>query len=175
MRKIFNNKIIFWPLVSGLTAGFVFLGVSLFTDNPAFNYSKINLEPAAAAEEEVYIPTHIATPDSVRAIYMTACVAATPSLREKLITLAKETEVNSIIIDIKDYTGTISFSSDNPKLEGVNGKGCAVSDMKELIERLHDNNIYVIGRITVFQDPYYAKLRPDLAIKKADKIGRAHV
>lgn len=171
MKKIFNNRLVFWPLVSGAAAGFLFLGANLlFTATPAFNYSKINLEPAASAKEKVYAATHIETPEPARVIYMTACVAATPSLREKLVKLAKETEINSIIIDIKDYTGTISFSSDNPALKGVSGKGCAVPDMREFLEHLHDNNIYVIGRITVFQDPYYAKLRPDLAIKKTDKV-----
>jgi len=34
---------------------------------------------------------------------------------------------------------------------------------------LHDNDIFVIARITVFQDPFYAKLRPDLAVKKAER------
>ncbi len=172
MRKIFNNRLIFWPLVSGLTAGFAFLGFGFLANKPAFNYSKAGLGTAAVAEkkEEVKIPNYVAAPDAVRAIYMTACVAATPPLREKLVALAEETEVNSIIIDVKDYTGTISFSSDNPALKGVGGKGCAVSDMKEFLEHLHDNGIYVIGRITVFQDPYYAKLRPDLAIKKSDKV-----
>jgi hypothetical protein len=38
--------------------------------------------------------------------------------------------------------------------------------MAEFIETLHDNDIYVIARITAFQDPYLAKLNPDWAVKK---------
>jgi hypothetical protein len=47
------------------------------------------------------------------------------------------------------------------------GKGCIVSDMAKFVDSLHKKNIYAIGRITVFQDPYYTNKRPDMAIKKA--------
>ncbi len=39
--------------------------------------------------------------------------------------------------------------------------------MKGLVKMLHDKNVFVIGRITVFQDPFYTKIRPDLAVAKA--------
>ena len=116
--------------------------------------------------EPEFIVTHIQTPKAVKGIYMTACVAATPSFRKKLVALVKETELNSIVIDIKDYSGTISFKTDNPELKEIKGKGCRTSDMKEFIGMLHENQIYTIGRITVFQDPYYTKKYPNLAVKK---------
>lgn len=116
-----------------------------------------------------FIVTHVATPNPLKAIYMTACVAGTPSFREKLVKIAGTTEVNSIIIDIKDYSGTIVFDAEDPLLKGNAGKGCRTTDLKEFIGRLHDKGIYVIARITVFQDPYYTKLHPELAVaKKSD-------
>ena len=122
---------------------------------------------ANTVEEPKDLIKYVETPESVKAIYMTACVAGTPSFRQDLVDLVEETEINSIIIDIKDFTGTISFDSDNPKLLGQNGDGCRVDDMKEFIATLHEKGIYVIGRITVFQDPYYSQIRPDLAVKRA--------
>jgi hypothetical protein len=104
--------------------------------------------------------THIKTPEPVKAIYMTACVAGTPSFRAKLLKLANETEINTIMIDIKDYTGTVSFSIDHPSFKENAGTGCKVKDMVDFVETLHKNNIYVIGRITAFQDPYLAKVYP---------------
>jgi hypothetical protein len=97
---------------------------------------------------------------------MTACVAGTPSFRAKLLKLANETEINSIMIDVKDYTGTISFDTDHPSFVNNAGTGCKVRDMEEFIETLHDNDIYVIARITAFQDPYLAKIYPDWSVKK---------
>jgi hypothetical protein len=98
---------------------------------------------------------------------MTACFGASESLRSGLVSYIEETELNSIIIDIKDYTGTIAVPTTNPILaDGQLGSGCKISDIKEFIEVLHSKGIYVIGRITVFQDPLYAKLHPTLAVHR---------
>ncbi len=113
------------------------------------------------------VSEHIKTPDAVKSIYMTACVAGTPSFREDLVELLDETELNSIIIDVKDFTGTISFDTDDPDLIGVDGTGCRASDMKSFLKTLHEKNIYTIARITVFQDPFYTNAYPELAVKKA--------
>ncbi|HBB56879.1 TPA: hypothetical protein DEW47_02290 [Patescibacteria group bacterium] len=117
---------------------------------------------------------HIKTPESVKAIYMTACVAGTPSMRERLVDLADSTEINSIIINIKDETGRISFNTDNPLLKDAAVGTCKVADMAEFIEYLHEKNIYTIGRIAVFQDPYLVKKNPELAVKErgGEKVWR---
>lgn len=118
-------------------------------------------EPRIENRESV---THIETPEPMKAVYMTACAAATPSFREHLLNLIDTTEFNSIVIDIKDYSGTISIPTD---LKGKDANGCRVSDMKEFVELLHSKGVYVIGRVTVFQDPFYSSRHPELAVKKA--------
>ncbi len=111
---------------------------------------------------------HQEMPSEVRAVYMTACYGASKVLRNKLVSLIDSTELNSIIIDIKDYTGTIAVPTKAAILEqGQEGSGCKIRDVKEFIELLHSKGIYVIGRITVFQDPLYAKHHPGLAVHKA--------
>jgi hypothetical protein len=109
---------------------------------------------------------HLKTPEPLKGIYMTQCVAGMPSFRKKLVDLIDETELNAVVIDIKDYTGTVSFKTGNPEIDSVGGAGCKAGDMKEFVEELHNKNIYVIGRVTVFQDPLYTKLHPELAVKK---------
>lgn len=113
---------------------------------------------------------HVPLPEQVKTIYMTSCVAGTPSFRQKLIQLIQETEINSVIIDIKDYSGTISFpaASESWKSAWENAR-CGTRDMPELVRMFHDNGVYVIGRITVFQDPLYAPLHPELAVLRADQ------
>lgn len=110
--------------------------------------------------------THIKTPEPMKAIYMTACVAGTPSFRAKLLKLINETEINAVVIDVKDYTGTVSFETNHPSFADNSGTGCRVKDMKDFIETLHKDNIYVIARITAFQDPYITKVHPEWAVKK---------
>lgn len=110
---------------------------------------------------------HIKTPTAVKAIYMTSCIASAPSLRSKLVDLAVQTEINSLVIDIKDYSGTVSIPSDDKTIQTDAKVGCKDPDIKDFILSLHQKGIYVIGRITVFQDPYYSKSHPELAVKKA--------
>lgn len=167
LRKI-NKKKIF--LFAGVPVLFLFLIGSFFGNGSGIKYfatgNSVKGDSIEEKKEKIFVPTHIAVPEVVKGIYMTSCVASMPSWREKLVKLVEDTEINSIIIDIKDYTGTISFKSDNLLLK-TGGKGCIVSDMAEFVDSMHKKNIYAIGRITVFQDPYYTNKRPDLAIKKA--------
>lgn len=111
---------------------------------------------------------HVPLPEPVRAIYMTSCVAGTHEFRNRVVKLIEDTEINAVVIDIKDYSGTISFLplSEEWKSAWTSAR-CGAQDMKEFIKTLHDKNIFVIGRITVFQDPFYTKIRPDLAVAKA--------
>ena len=113
---------------------------------------------------------HIKTPDPVKAIYMTSWVAGTSSMRERLITLIDETEVNAVIIDIKDDTGKISYLIESEPFKSLESSENRIPNIQEFIARLHDKNIYVIGRIATFQDPYLIKKWPSEAVKtKTDK------
>lgn len=120
-------------------------------------------ERFASSEGPVEIPVvHLVTPEPLKALYMTACVAATPSWRQSLKELIETTELNSVVIDIKDYSGTISFEP---------GANCYTNDLKAFINELHKANIYVIGRIAVFQDSRYTSTHPELAVKSQSTGG----
>jgi len=120
------------------------------------------------AEVVVPVITHVKTPAEVKGIYMSQCVVGTTDFRQRLVDIADTTEVNSIIIDIKDYTGKLSFKPNDPALLEYVSDACGAlgtDAMKKFIEYLHTKNIYVIGRVTVFQDPFYSKLHPEAALK----------
>lgn len=115
--------------------------------------------------------THVPLPDAVKAIYMSQCVVGTKDFRQDLVDLVDETELNALVIDIKDYTGKLAFDTDNPKLAPSVSDACGATDMRAFIEYLHSKDIYVIGRITVFQDPFYSLQHPELAVKRASNGG----
>src|SRR3990167_1232155 len=116
---------------------------------------------AAADSTALLTAAHLSTPEPLRGIYMSQCVSGTPTFRESLLRLIRDTDLNAVAIDIKDYTGYISFVPENAVLKEAVSAACGASDMKDFIEALHAADIYVIGRITVFQDPRYAALRPE--------------
>lgn len=115
--------------------------------------------------------THSKTPEPLYGIYMSQCVVGTPSFRESLVSFIDSSPLNAVVIDIKDYTGKISFQTDNAALAHSVSDACGAKDMKEFIALLHEKGIYVIGRITVFQDPYYTKLHPEAAVQSAKNQG----
>ncbi len=43
-------------------------------------------------------------------------------------------------------------------------------DPRKVARQMHRKGIYLIGRVVVFQDPYLARARPDLAIKRPDGV-----
>jgi len=155
-------------------------GVVFFSDTISstdLSYSSENYQSIEPAEKK-FIATHIPTPEPLKAIYMTGWVAGSSKLRDGLVKLVNETELNAVVIDIKDYSGKLSYVSESPILAVADSSEERIIDIREFIQRLHDNNIYVIGRITVFQDPFYARKHPELAVKKesdktlwADKKG----
>lgn len=167
MSDILNKK---GTIVISLLGAGVFVIAAFFVVPTLFSYEYAPVEAVKDAVSETVKESfkpqvkHMSTPKAVRAIYMTQCAAATPSFRERLTSLIESTELNSIIIDIKDYTGTVAFSREG-KENG--GGGCMVEDMKELVEYFHDRDIYVIGRVTVFQDPYRANAHPEWAVLRA--------
>lgn len=152
-----------WALTMGLfiiVGGVLSMPYVLRTNYDIVSSENINVEATSAPIQEVV--AHVSTPEKVKAIYMTACVAGTPSWRKSLKELIETTELNSVVIDIKDYTGDVSFKQ---------GAKCFVRDLKEFIAELHESDIYVIGRISVFQDPAYTKLHPELAVKSKNTGG----
>lgn len=143
----------------------------------ATNYTRGDSMPSAETKEEqkqqeVFLSEgHVKTPEAVKGIYMSQCVAGTPSFRNSLVSFVEQSDVNAIVIDIKDYSGTIGFPTTDPRFESASMQSCGASDMKAFIESLHEKGIYVIGRITVFQDPHYTKRYPEQAVQSASTGG----
>ena len=103
-------------------------------------------------------------PKVIKAIYATSWSASSKKKMDYLIDLIKTTELNAIVIDIKDYSGLVLYDIDNKDVEKYNAKEVRIRRLNVLIRRLHDEGIYVIARQTMFQDPALAKARPDLAV-----------
>jgi hypothetical protein len=137
--------------------------VSVKTDTEAPKEEKVEEE----INPDSLVPvTHINTPENVRALYMSGWVAGSTDFRNSLVKIVDETELNAVVIDIKDSTGRISFHTDDPEIEAIGSSENRIKNIRTLTALLHSKNIYIIGRISVFQDPYLTKLKPEWAIKK---------
>lgn len=103
-------------------------------------------------------------PQIIKAVYVTGWSAGSPRYLKYLNNVFETTEINAVVIDIKDYSGQVFYNSDVPQVKEYKTSVNAIPDINSLINYFHNKGIYVIGRIVVFEDPALAKARPDLAI-----------
>ncbi|OGZ33089.1 MAG: hypothetical protein A2V69_02755 [Candidatus Portnoybacteria bacterium RBG_13_40_8] len=99
-----------------------------------------------------------------KGIYLTSYTASNHRL-EVLLDLVERTELNTMVIDIKDYTGRVSFDTNSDLINEIGSERILIKDIKALIDRLHEEGVYAIARIAVFEDNYLPGERPDLALK----------
>lgn len=89
----------------------------------------------------------------IKGVYMTEFIANSQNpvairTREDIMKLLDETELNGIVIDVKEAYG--------PNLP---------SSLKKLIKELHQKDIWVIARIVVFRDGSLTEQNPELYLK----------
>ena len=102
-------------------------------------------------------------PVKVKGIYVSGPIAGNARMDE-LIELVDTTELNAMVIDIKNDDGRVTYKMDPDTLVSQIGASINyVSDIKELVQRCKEKNIYLIARVVAFKDPYLAQQRPELA------------
>ena len=106
-------------------------------------------------------------PIKVKGIYITGAMAGTKNMKN-LVELVETTEMNAIVLDIKNDGGNVTYKMDNAQAQSIGACVRYVKDMPALIKELHEKGIYVIGRIVCFKDPILARKRPDLALCQPD-------
>ncbi len=99
----------------------------------------------------------------VKGIYVTGAMAGTSGM-EDLIALVDRTELNTMVIDVKNDEGRVVYEMDTPMVSEVGSSQRLISDMPELIRKCKEHDIYLIARIVAFKDPFLAEARTDLAL-----------
>jgi len=129
----------------------------------ALNYDRLLAIPNDFPKKFVY-DSGIDIPypeDGVKGVYVTAHSASGDKM-EYLTNLINTTDLNSMVIDIKDDHGNITLDL-NSENELVNEMTLDMIDTEKLMNLLDENDIYPIARIVVFKDTLLAKAEPDLS------------
>lgn len=99
----------------------------------------------------------------VKGIYVTGAMAGTSGM-DDLIALVDRTELNTMVIDVKNDDGRVVYEMDTPMVSEIGSSKKLVSDMPGLIQKCKEHDIYLIARIVAFKDPFLAENRTDLAL-----------
>lgn len=87
---------------------------------------------------------------------------------DEVIRLIDETELNTIVLDIKDDSGYITFNMDYDVARSIGATTNSIPDIKALVQKLKAHNIYLIARVVSLKDPVLAEKMPELALKNKD-------
>lgn len=105
--------------------------------------------------------------DGVKGLYFNTYKISNQEVFDHIMDLLKTTDLNSVVIDIKDDWGNITCKFDT-KDKDITFATNAVFDAKDFVKRMHKENIYLIGRITTFKDSMITKKYPDWGFKRED-------
>src|SRR5690625_2093859 len=88
---------------------------------------------------------HFEYPDAVRGIYVTGHSAGGARF-DKLIDFINRTDLNSMVIDVKDDLGNITFPMDDESPYADIGTNY-INNPEEMMKRLEEEEIYPIAKI----------------------------
>lgn len=101
-------------------------------------------------------------PRTVRGLYINPGRMSGDSWDE-LLAIARDTEVNTMVIDIKSESGKVYYDSGVALAAEIDAEVPAY-DVAEIRRQLDEVDVYLIGRVVAFQDPIAAQARPDMSI-----------
>lgn len=161
MMKTFAKGFGIALLGSALLIGFSLLlfSSSLLKRSSAFIDSITPDEKIPEKTPEELIAEARARSSSIKALYMTADVAndqgtGATRLREHIIGIAERTEINALVIDVKEVCGP-DFNEER---------------LKKFLTELRTKNIWAIARIVAFKDASQIKAHPEWYLtRKANK------
>lgn len=108
-------------------------------------------------------------PDAVRGIYVSGHSAGGERFDE-LMNLMETTDLNAMVIDVKDDFGDLTYipTEDNPLAVYDIGKPY-IKDVRKVLERMEKEQVYPIARVVVFKDSALAERKPEWSF--VDKNG----
>lgn len=106
-------------------------------------------------------------PLMIRALRVSGPKAGDPAAWAELLTLARNSAVNALVIDTKDERGRV-FHDTSVSLAHEIGAVTVAYDLDQVLADMEGLGLYKITRIVTFQDPPLAAYDPSLAVTDAD-------
>jgi hypothetical protein len=111
---------------------------------------------------------------AVRALYVNRFAAQSTRRMRELVALADSTEINALVVDMKDEFG-LNYASENPAFARNAGEMAKLRSVRALTDTLRAHGILPIARLVVFKDSVTARVNPAWTIRRQDgAIWRDH-
>ncbi|MDQ3866884.1 MAG: putative glycoside hydrolase [Actinomycetota bacterium] len=141
------------------------LGTRFLT--PDERASGVREEKTSAAPRAPANPKPRPLPPEMRGIHVTMALLTLPGKLNQYLSYSRY-GLNTLELDVKDEHGKVAFRSRFAPLARRIGAARSYYRPKPVARRVHDRGLYLIARVVVFEDPFLASKRPDLAIGRSD-------
>lgn len=157
---------------------FLLFSIPLFGEPsaPAPSTATISLTPSTAT-----VGQPVRKPDPIRGVHLTAWVAGSKKGRKRFESLLEATELNTIVIDVKEFNGEVYLPgvhwpddvAEAIRVKGISPTVRAIPGIRGYLKGLKDKGFFTIARIVVFQDQTLPKLIPGWAVQTSSPIPMA--
>lgn len=110
------------------------------------------------------------TPVQVKGVYLSANETSKQSTRNYVIELLDTTEINAVVIDVKDDEGYLTVNLDISLDEGTkeqvleNVTFASADELKAILDEFKAHGAYLIARIAAFRDDVLSQVKPDCSL-----------
>lgn len=114
----------------------------------------------------------VPTPDTLRGLYINRWASLGQKMNQ-MIEVAKTTEVNAFVMDVKDDRGFVLYKSKVALANQIGADTNSVMTHKKLraiLDTMAAHDIYPIARIVVVKDPLLANAKREWAIKRKSDL-----
>jgi len=121
-----------------------------------------------ARDSLTHAPPLAPRPAVLRGLYVSRWAALGRRMNE-LIDVAKRTEVNALVIDVKDDRGYLLYRSGVPLARAIGADKVTpvpTARIRTLLDTMRANGIYPIARIVVAKDPTLANAKREWAVQR---------
>lgn len=136
-------------------------------------YNTIELDSSVLAASQLFkfdSGLEFAYPDAVRGIFVTAHSAGGERFGS-LVELVEQTELNAMVIDIKEDFGHLTYIPEDGSVLAELGLGQPlIKNPRAMLEQLEEKEIYPIARVVVFKDSVLAEQRPELTFMDGEQV-----
>lgn len=135
--------------------------------NDGLSGNIIGDEESVGAKEDTFENAARPEPVKVKGIYVSGPVAGIAKMDE-LIDLVDRTELNAMVIDVKNDEGKVTYKMQSDQVQELETSIRYIPDIRSLVEKCKEKDIYLIARIVAFRDPYLAEKKPEWAVHDGD-------
>ncbi len=154
-------------LISWLTLTPAASSLVIPNSSPSNHLKRTKATPVPAPAVATPQPKPVAwpKPESIKGIYATGWMAGSSKWLDETVAFINQTSVNSLVIDVKDDTGTLSYNSKVPLVQTLGAAERKIGNPQKLLDTLRQHQIFPIARIVVFKDPFLAQHKSEWAVR----------